>query len=172
MTSERITRQTPDWRHVDPDDGPALQRLYERDPAFFEDSFGHPPGVEAVSAFNSVPEGMDPSEKVMLGGFDAEGELRAFADLWPRWPESETWTVASLFVDPRDRGTGLAADLWTRVEETVRSGGGTRVRTSPASDQARALAYFKRCGLSGSARATRRLGLRDLELLILTKDLP
>lgn len=171
MTREQINRQTPDWRPVEPDDGPALQRLYERDPAFFEDSFGHPPGVEAVSAFTSVPDGMEPSDKLMLGGFGADGEMRAFADLWPRWPDSRTWTVASLFVDPQDRGTGLADDLWARVEDTVRAGGGNRVRASPASDQTRALAYFQRCGLTGSERAARRLGLRELDLLILKKDL-
>jgi ribosomal protein S18 acetylase RimI-like enzyme len=171
MTSEPTTKQVPHWRAVESDDGPALQRLYERDPAFFEDSFGHPPGVEAVSAFNSVPEGMAPDDKLMLGGFDDDGEMRAFADVWPQWPEPGTWTVASLFVDPRDRGTGLADDLWAQVEQAIRSGAGTRVRTSPASDQTRALAYFRRCGLAGDERVTRRLGLRNLELVILTKDL-
>lgn len=171
MTQGDTIRQVPDWRPVEPDDGPALQRLYERDPAFFEESFGHPPGVEAVSAFNSVPEGMDPSDKLMLGGFDAEGGLRAFADLWPGWPQPGTWTVASLFVDPRDRGTGLAAELWDRLEDAVRADGGTSVRASPAADQDRALAYFRRRGLTGSERVTRRLGLRDLDLVILTKDL-
>jgi ribosomal protein S18 acetylase RimI-like enzyme len=171
MTSDHTTAPAAHWRPVEPEDGPALQRLYERDPAFFEDSFGHPPGVEAVSAFQSAPEGRDPADKLMIGGFGADGELRAFADLWPRWPEPATWTVASLFVDPRDRGSGLADELWAEAERAVRTGGGSRVRASPASDQPRALAYFHRCGLAEAGRAQRRLGLRDLELVILTKEL-
>ncbi|WP_042375027.1 GNAT family N-acetyltransferase [Streptacidiphilus neutrinimicus] len=171
MTDHRRGPSGSTWRQVEPEDGPALQRLYERDSAFFEETFGHPVGTEAVSAFHSAPDGTDPSGKLMLGAFDPAGEMRAFVDLWPRWPEPETWTVASLFVAPEDRGSGLAEELWSRVEHGVRAGGGTRVRVSPASEQKRAVAYFRRCGLSESATAVRHLGLRDLELLIMIKEL-
>jgi GNAT superfamily N-acetyltransferase len=160
-----------DWRVLDGEDGVALQELFERDAAFFEESFGHPPGAEAASAFLAVPDGFPLEDKVLLGSFGEDGRMLAFADVLRGWPMPRTWTVATLFVDPVERGHGLSDTLWARLEEiAVREGAG-RLRAAPAVEQQHATAFFRRNGMEPLAEVTRRIGLRDLRLVVMEKSL-
>jgi GNAT superfamily N-acetyltransferase len=162
------------WRQRDAEDGRALQRLFETDAEFFESSYGHPPGAEAASAFYAVPDGVELADKLLIGADGPTEDLVAFADLVRDWPGQGEWTLGMLFVAPSHRGTGLAKTLWSQLEQLVRANGGERLRAAPAADQEVALAFLGHRGMTEEGRETRRVGLRDPELIIMTKglDLP
>lgn len=78
---------------------------------------------------------------------DASGALIGGARA-RRW--GTAWEVQQLWVDPRHRRRGIAAELLRRIEHAARSAGGTLIYLDTFSFQAPAL--YERCGYEVACR--------------------
>jgi GNAT superfamily N-acetyltransferase len=103
-------------RRFDPDEEGALQALLESDPAYAERITGAPPGPsDALSLLIGRPEGVDPADKVVLGGWEGE-RLVGVLDLIRGYPDADRVFVGLLLIDPSARGRGLGRELLGAIE--------------------------------------------------------
>jgi GNAT superfamily N-acetyltransferase len=135
--------------------GPALQTLFERDPEYFETSFGTPPGPsEAQSAFVGLPAGKAYEDKFLLGLYRGQS-LTGVIDAVRNHPEPGTWTLALLFVEPTIRGQGVGAAVLAAFQEWVADMGCRELRLATSESNDRALRFWRRHGYTVLERQRR-----------------
>jgi|SRR5579884_410424 len=135
---------------LEPEHGPVLQRLLERDPEFFELEFGLPPGPsEAQSAYVSLPEGKSYEDKFLLGIFRAS-ELIGVIDVIRDYPRTGVWTFGTIFVDPGTRREGIGTAAVEGVQRQVARCGGDRLRGVASNRNLAALAFAAKLGYVAS----------------------
>src|SRR5262245_57009396 len=99
-----------DLRPLAYEDGQPLQKLFTADPGYFEAFHGHPPGAEAQSTFSALPDGKSYDDKELWGAYDGPA-LVGVVDAISHYPNSGTWTVGIVFVQPARRREGVGRAL-------------------------------------------------------------
>ena len=106
----------------------ALTEFCVRCSVFFEMVEGKPGSRQlAEEILALLPPGKDERCKHLFG-FSRDGSFVAVVDLGEDYPNAQDWYVALFLVVPASRRSGLGSQLWTRIEEWIRSRGGKDIR--------------------------------------------
>lgn len=134
-------------------DLPAIQAMFERDPAFFMTTEGAPPRSDEVH--RQLADEVPPSTiKHVFVVEDAGGSLVAFLDLLVGFPTATTWYLGLVFLAPDARGHGLGRRLLESLAAHAAAVGGTAVRLAVVvGNPARRL--YDRAGFAFVARRSR-----------------
>lgn len=158
-------------RRVEPEDGEALQALFERCEDFFRLVYGHPPGpAETQSHFVALPEGRTYDDKFAAAIYE-EGEPIGAFDAIRNHPEPGGWVLGLLLFDPSHRGHGLGAEVSDAFERWAASLGGTEVRILVQLQNTGGYAFWKRMGYEHIDTVRRRAGLLDSDCAVMAKRL-
>jgi RimJ/RimL family protein N-acetyltransferase len=154
-------------------DGPALQEVLEASTDYFQLVTGLPPGrAEAASLFQFLPEGATYGQKVLLGLFDPQGVLIGVLDAIRDYPARRLWSLGLLLLVPTWRGSGLGSEVFQAFQRWAVGLGAETLRLGVASVNVRALAFWRRLGFEVRERKTMPLGVRQGEVMVLTKSVP
>lgn len=130
-----------------PSDAPALQRLYERCIDFAMLSAGEPAGPTAAhDEFTSVPPGVPLSRKRMEGILGDRGEWLGLMVSLEDYPQSDTWYIGLLLLDPAVRGRGIGSFVLREWEQAAAAAGAHSAELSVLTDNTAALQFWQRHG--------------------------
>lgn len=140
-------------------DAPLVQAFYDANPAYFVAVSGQPAqaGDGAENLASLPPAGFTWSRRWYLGWIDATGHLAAVADVTADLLAARVWHVGLFIVQTRRHGTGDAQALYAAIEHWARGHGARWMRLGVVQGNARAEAFWERCGY---AQARMRTGVR------------
>lgn len=141
-----------DIRRATDADVPAIQALFELDPAYFEIKNGAPPRpTEARRLMGLLPPGPSLDHKHLLVIDDARTGV---LDIVDGYPDATTWFLGAIFLAPAARGRGLGERLLDALARTTRQAGGTALRLVVSVQNPRARRLYDRCGFRLISRLT------------------
>lgn len=151
-------------RRATTDDAPAIQALFELDPAYFElvDQAPLRP-TEALETLTDRPPVVPPEHKhdYLIEAPDtapapaAPAPLLALLSMVEGYPDERTWYLGLIFVAPSARGTGLGTRAIEALCAHVRERGGTALRLAVVPGNTGAYRLYDRLGFTFVARRTR-----------------
>jgi ribosomal protein S18 acetylase RimI-like enzyme len=110
---------------------------------------GEPPDHDSSAGFfAAVPNGKTHEDMLKLGVFDSAGELVGLLDIARDHPAPGTWYIGLLLIDPMVRGQGVGAEVTRSVREEAAQGGASRLMLSVATENERALRFWKAQGFA------------------------
>jgi ribosomal protein S18 acetylase RimI-like enzyme len=134
-------------RCLTPADSQAIQTLYEKCLDYMLLVDGHPAGVNAgAEAFQDVPQGRSPDDKLILGILDRQGELVGLLDALQHYPDETTWWIGLLLFTPAARSQGLGERVVQGFAGYVQSNGGQAIMLGVVEDNPRAYQFWQRMG--------------------------
>lgn len=154
------------------DDAPALQDLLERCSEFWQLVEGEPPPADAaVKELTTFAPGKTADDTFPFGVFE-DGRLIAFAHLTRDYPKPSEWWIATLLLDPPQRGRGLGARIHDQIVEWVTAQGGTALWLAVQTMNERAEKFWLRQGYVDRGRQAyvAGSGLKG-EVIMMTKAL-
>jgi RimJ/RimL family protein N-acetyltransferase len=156
-----------------PADAPAVQRLFEAAPAYFELALGEPvPGDAAFQAFERMPPPDMPFKRKRVIGFqDGGGQLAAVADVVEDLIAPSVWHIGLFLVPERLHGTGLAKRAYALLEHWMRAGGARWLRLGVIEGNARAERFWRRAGYEALRTRDSSTGLRPNRVIVMAKPL-
>lgn len=170
MTAPARQPDSLHWMDFLPGDGPPLQELLEKDPEFFEETFGYPPGAEAEALLYSAPEGRSPDDKyLVLWRPTSLAAFQAVAEVIPNYPSDGTWLVGFFFVEAAGRSRGIGDLAGRDLLSWLWEHGADTVQCSVAQNQVAGLALAKKLGFESVRSVTKRMGNRDNTVHVLSR---
>lgn len=134
-------------RELTQSDAPALQALLERCSDYYERVVGCAPGpAEAQGLYAALPEGVDSYERKLLAAIELGDRMVGVVDIIRDWPQTGTWILGLLMLEPAARERGLGSAVAGIVEERARSGGALRLRIGVAAVNDGARRFWERLG--------------------------
>jgi ribosomal protein S18 acetylase RimI-like enzyme len=148
-------------RRATTDDVPAIQALFELDPAYFElvDQAPLRP-IEAVETLADRPPVVPPEHKhdLLVEAPDAPAAptpLVALLSMVESYPDERTWFLGLIFVAPSARGTGLGTRAIEALCAHIRGRGGAALRLGVVPGNTGAYRLYERLGFTFVVRRTR-----------------
>jgi GNAT superfamily N-acetyltransferase len=129
---------------------PALQALFEANPAYFLAVNGRAPDPdEAQREFDELPPAhLSYGTRWFAGVFDRTGASRGSVILVSDLPAHGVWHTALFFLAHEVRGTGAAMELHTALESKARICGAQWLRLAVIEGNGRAERFWSKCGYS------------------------
>ncbi len=94
-----------------------LQALFERCTDFFDFTTGQPPAPTAAAAeFADVPAGKTPKDLHLFGLCQRPDTLIGVMIAVQDYPETATWWISTMVIDPAYRGRGVGTDFYQGFE--------------------------------------------------------
>jgi ribosomal protein S18 acetylase RimI-like enzyme len=148
-------------------DAPAIQALFELDPAYFElvDQAPLRP-IEALETLADRPPVVPPEHKhdFLIEAPDAAtapapptppAPLVALLSMVESYPDERTWFLGLIFVAPSARGTGLGTRAIEALCAHIRGRGGAALRLGVVPGNTGAYRLYERLGFTFVVRRTR-----------------
>ncbi len=155
-------------------DLPALQRLFESNPAYFEVVHGEAPGPEAARhTFERLPPAdMTFTRKWVLGWHDSGGELVAMSDVIQDLMARDVWHVGLFMVAGAHHGRGVAQACYADLEAWMAGCGARWSRLGAVEGNVRAERFWRAQGYTEVRRRHGvEMGRRTHVLLVMAKPL-
>lgn len=146
-------------RRLDDTDVDAMQDLFQRCADHFVLHDGEPPGPDAAAIeLGDVPPGRTVDDKHLHAVLDPDdpGRLIAVLESVTGYPDSSTWFLGLLLVDPACRGGGLGAAMLGGFEAMAARHGFTQVRLAVIRPNAAGRGFWERHGFVWEATRDRR----------------
>jgi GNAT superfamily N-acetyltransferase len=142
------------------DDLPALQALFETNADFFLLCNGIPPRQdEARREFEFCPpEGLSYKKQWMLGFADDAGELIAMAAVLSEFIATTVWHISLFIVAAPLHGTGVAKELYAKLEEWMAKNGAEWSRLGAVVGNQKAERFWEKLGYIEVRRAEEQTG--------------
>lgn len=157
--------------HISPDEGDALQAVFEKCTDYFQLVTGLPPGpAEANSTFMVVPEGKGYEDKLLLGIYKAR-ELIGCLDVIKDYPQAGTWSLGLMMLIPEYRNRGLGRQVYQGFEGWAAGEGATAIRLGVVEQNAGAYRFWQRLGFATVERKRMTFGRRENDVLVMVKHL-
>ncbi|MEN9419621.1 MAG: hypothetical protein RI988_3241 [Pseudomonadota bacterium] len=130
------------------DELPALQALFEANPAYFQTVAGQPPQPnEAQVEFDELPPAhLSYSQRWFAGIFDSQGALHGVLIVVSDLAAPGVWHIALFFLDEATRGTGAALRLHAALEDWARTHGARWMRLAVIRGNTVAERFWAKCG--------------------------
>ncbi|MQA97607.1 MAG: hypothetical protein GEV11_24375 [Streptosporangiales bacterium] len=145
---------TPDSlavRPLVPQDGPLLERLFER--LTDERELGGARGpADAVSAYIALPEGKGYEDKVLLGVWRGDVLIGAI-DCIRDHPRTGTWTFGMFALDPRYRLGGRGLAVLRGFERAAAARGAVEMRAGIRPENVGGTRFAEMAGYRGEGRS-------------------
>lgn len=125
-----------------------LQAFFEANPTYFESTGGQPPQPgEALAEINDRPPAGMPHGRVWALGFvDAREQLVAMAGVVENLIAAGVWHIGLFIVATERHGKGDAQQLHAAILAWARAHGAQWMRLGVVAGNARAQAFWRRCG--------------------------
>jgi GNAT superfamily N-acetyltransferase len=149
----------------------ALQQLHERCAEYIELISGAPPEAHAAEQLlKERPPGTNEDDKLVLGVYSA-GQLVAAVDLIRNYPDSGTWWVGNLMVEPSCRRNGLGARLYQACENWMATQGAGRIGLCVQEQNPGAYRFWTRMGYRRTKHTTQRINSLESTVAIMYRSL-
>jgi GNAT superfamily N-acetyltransferase len=155
-------------------DIPALQRFFERNPAYFLAVTGQPPRTdEAHQEFHDLPPpGMTCGGRRLLQFVDERGEMVGMASLLSDFLAPGVWHIGLFIVGSDLHGRGVAPALYRALEAWMAGQGALWIRLGAVVGNDKAERFWRRCGyVEVRQRAGVAMGLLTNALFVFVKAL-
>jgi GNAT superfamily N-acetyltransferase len=154
---------------------PALQAFFERNPTYFLEVEGRPPGPDAAQTeFDDLPPAEIRYDRLwLLGLFDRQtGELAGMLSLLSAFMAGPVWHLGLFIVADRLHGTGTAARVMAALEDWLRAQGAGWLRLGVVLGNQRAERFWWRQGfVELRQRGPIEMGLRQNRVRVMVKPL-
>ncbi len=149
------------------DTGPVRQ-LCDRCADYFNIVEGLPPSGEAVQdILESLPPGKGPEDKSVIGVFGRDGRLCALADLIDGYPETGTWMLGLLLIDPAERKAGLGRNIHKGLVQMAAKAGMRKIRIGLVQENTNAVGFWTHLGYMETNRVERHFGVKDHTVIVM-----
>jgi RimJ/RimL family protein N-acetyltransferase len=154
-------------------DAPAVQRLFEAAPGYFELALGEPvPADAARQTFERAPPPDMPFKRKRVIGFQGEGgELVAVADVIEDLLAPSVWHIGLFLLPERLHGSGVARRAYLLLEDWMRAGGARWLRLGVIEGNERAVRFWRRAGYEALRSRDSSTGRRPNRVVVMAKPL-
>jgi GNAT superfamily N-acetyltransferase len=155
-----------------PDDGPALQSLFEDCADFFELTTGLPPGpAEAQSLFIALPEGKTYDDKRVISLFTEAGRLVGVMDVIRDHPKPDAWWLGLVLLHPAYRRRGVGTRIVRSFMSWVTAAGAKEVYLAVKEQNEMAYRFWSRMGFTVvEVRPPKGLGAKESATTVMKRE--
>jgi len=149
---------------------PALQALFERCTAFFQQVHGAPPRRDEAERWLAEPApppspGHLPGERRVFGLLDDEARLVGAVDVVRDYPVAQECWLGTMVIEPSIRGVGLGAWFHAQVLAWIKAQGARGVQLCVPKQNPGALRFWAREGYEETGFACVRSGDQENEVV-------
>ena len=159
-------------RRLSPADTAGVQALCQRCADYFLLHEGTPPGPSAAGdIFEALPPGKSAADKFVFG-VESAGGLKGIVDLVRDFPETGTWMLGLLLLEPSERGRGTGKAVHKALASWAAGCGAAAFRIGVVEENARGRRFWSSLGYLTQKDVSMRLGQKKHRVLVMTRPVP